>query len=181
MSRLVLIDRDGTINAERHYLSQPEQIELLPKAAEAIRLLRDLNLTVVIVSNQSAVGRGYFDMARLEQIHQRLHTILEESGTRIDAIYFCPHLPEEACECRKPMTGMAWQAANEFNAELSDSYVIGDSACDIELGKNIGATTILVHTGYGERTEKEGKIQPDYKVENLFEAAILIKEILENE
>jgi D-glycero-D-manno-heptose 1,7-bisphosphate phosphatase len=181
MARLVLIDRDGTINVERHYLSSPEQIELFPKTADGIRLLKSLGLPVAVVTNQSAVGRGYFDLAMLDQIHERLNSVLEESGTGVDAVYFCPHLPEDACRCRKPLIEMAVRAAEDFNADLSDSFVIGDNVCDIELGKNINATTILVRTGYGARTEEEKKTKPDYTVENLFEAANLIKGILEND
>jgi D-glycero-D-manno-heptose 1,7-bisphosphate phosphatase len=181
MSRLVLIDRDGTINVERHYLSSPEQIELFPDTAEGIKLLKSLGLPVAVVTNQSAIGRGYFDLAMLEEIHDRLHAVLEASGASVDAVYFCPHLPEDECNCRKPLTDMAQRAAADFNAELSDSFVIGDNVCDIELGKNVNATTILVRTGYGARTEQEKKTAPDYIVENLFEAANLIKGILEND
>ena len=181
MSRLVLIDRDGTINVERHYLSSPEQIELFPNSAKGIKLLRDLGLKVVIITNQSAIGRRIFDVERLAEIHERLSNVLNDAETVVDAIYFCPHLPEDNCNCRKPLTAMARQAETEFGAELSKSFVIGDNVCDIELGKNINATTILVRTGYGKRTEEEKKTQPDYIVENLFEAACLIKEILEND
>jgi D-glycero-D-manno-heptose 1,7-bisphosphate phosphatase len=181
MSRLVLIDRDGTINVERHYLSSPEQIELFPQTTAALKLLKSLGLKVAVVTNQSAIGRGYFDLTRLEEIHEHLHAVLEKSGASVDAVYFCPHLPEDECECRKPLTDMARRAAEDFSARLSDSFVIGDNVCDIELGKNVGATTILVRTGYGARTEREQKTQPDFVVENLFEAANLIKGILEND
>lgn len=180
-SRLVLVDRDGTINVERHYLSSPDEIELFPGAADALKLLCDLGLRVVVVTNQSAVGRGYFDAARLEQIHDRLNAVLEEAGGRVDAIYFCPHAPEDGCDCRKPATAMARRAAHDFNAELSRSFVIGDNVCDIELGKNIGAATVLVRTGHGARTEREKLTKSDYTVENLFEAARLIEGILKDD
>lgn len=181
MNRLVLIDRDGTINVEQNYLSAPDQIELLPQAADGIKILRELNLPVVVVTNQSGIGRGYFDLAKLEEIHNRLHEVLRENETSIDQIYFCPHTPEDSCLCRKPAAEMAQRAAKDFNAELSKSFVIGDNICDIELGKNIGATTILVLTGYGEITAQEKFTVPDYTVENLFEAANVIKEILDQD
>lgn len=181
MSRLVLIDRDGTINVERHYLSSPDQIELFDGSAEAIRLLKDLGLNVAVVTNQSAIGRGYFDEARLAEIHERLHQVLSEAGATVNAVYFCPHTPDDACECRKPLTEMAQKAAREFDADLSKSFVIGDNVCDIELGKNIGATTFLVRTGYGVRTETEKLTAPDYVVDNLLEAANLIKGIIEQD
>jgi D-glycero-D-manno-heptose 1,7-bisphosphate phosphatase len=179
MARLALIDRDGTVNIEKHYLSSPDQIELFPETVAGIKLLQSLGLRVVIVTNQSGVGRGYFDLTRLKEIHNRLRANLNEAGASIDAIYFCPHLPEDECECRKPLGKMARRAAKEFAADLSESFVIGDKICDIELGKNVGAVTILVRTGYGTATEREAQIEADYVVENLFEAANLIKEILE--
>jgi D-glycero-D-manno-heptose 1,7-bisphosphate phosphatase len=178
MSRLVLIDRDGTINVEKNYISSPEQIELFPNSANAIKLLRDLGLRVVVVTNQSGIGRGFFDLETLEKIHNRLQTLLNESDTKVDAIYFCQHLPTDNCDCRKPLTAMARQAADDFGANLSESFVIGDNFGDVELGKNINATTILVRTGYGTKIEQAKIPQPDYIVDNLFAAACLIKKIL---
>lgn len=180
-NRLALIDRDGTINVEKNYLSDPAQIEIFPEAIEGMKVLRDLGLKIVVVTNQSGIGRGFFDTSRLEEIHARLREKLSVAGIEIDAIYFCPHTPDENCACRKPLSGMAEQAASEFDAALEKSFVIGDNIGDIELGKNIDATTFLVRTGYGEKVEKEGKTCPDYTVANLYEAAVLIKEILENE
>jgi D-glycero-D-manno-heptose 1,7-bisphosphate phosphatase len=178
MSSLVLIDRDGTINVERNYLSSPEQVELFPQSADGIKLLRSLGLPVVVVTNQSAIGRGLFDLETLDSIHERLNDLLNEQGAAVDAIYFCPHLPEDNCDCRKPRAAMAEQAAKEFNANLSQSFLIGDNDCDIELGKNINATAILVRTGYGERVLSESKTKPDYVVDNLLEAACLIEKII---
>lgn len=181
MSKLILIDRDGTINVERHYLSAPEQIELFPETAEGIKLLRSLGFQIAVVTNQSAIGRGFFDSERLDEIHRRLREVLAEAGTQVDAIYFCPHLPEDECQCRKPGIEMAIKAAAEFDSELSKSFVIGDNVCDIELGKNINAVTILVKTGYGKRVLEEQKTKSDYVVENLLEAAYLIKGITEKD
>lgn len=179
MERLVLIDRDGTINVERHYLSSPEQIELFPETVAGIKLLRELGFKIAVVTNQSAIGRGIFDLQRLNEIHSRLHEILAEAETKVDAVYFCPHIPEDECKCRKPKTEMATKAAGLFESDLSKSFVIGDNVCDIELGNNVNATTILVKTGYGRRVLEEKNTKPDYVVENLMEAANLIKEITE--
>lgn len=180
MPRLVLIDRDGTLNVERHYLSSPDEIELIPRAAEAVKILRSLGLPVAVVTNQSAIGRGYFSIEQLGKIHDRLREVLRAGGTEVDAIYFCPHLPADGCECRKPAAKMARQAAQDFNAKLLESFVIGDNICDIEMGKNINVVTILVRTGYGAKTEQESRTKPDYIVEDIYEAACLIKEILKN-
>lgn len=181
MPRLVLIDRDGTLNVERNYLSSPDEIELVPQATEAIKLLRSLGLKVAVVTNQSAIGRGFFDAEKLTEIHERFHEILHRNGTAVDAIYFCPHLPEDDCECRKPLTKMARQAAQDFGADLSRSFVIGDNTADIGLGKNIDAVTILVRTGYGAKIEFEIDVKPDYVVEDVYEAACIVKKILERE
>jgi D-glycero-D-manno-heptose 1,7-bisphosphate phosphatase len=178
MTQLVLLDRDGTINVERHYLSSPEQVELLPGAVEGLQLLKSLGLKTVVVTNQSAIARGYFDLDTLDRIHERLRELLTNNGTSIDAIYVCPHRPDEGCNCRKPTPGLAWKAAAEFEGDLSCSFVVGDKACDIEMGKRIGATTILVRTGYGAHATMEAKALADYVVEHLLEAAHVIRSLV---
>ena len=140
--RVVLLDRDGTINLEKHYLSSPEQLELLPHASEGIRLMKQLGLSTVVITNQSAVGRGFFGLDMLNLIHQRLREMLADREASLDAIYVCPHRPEEGCACRKPGPGLARKAAENFGADLSEAFVIGDNVCDIEMGKRIGATTL---------------------------------------
>jgi D-glycero-D-manno-heptose 1,7-bisphosphate phosphatase len=176
-TRLVLLDRDGTINVERNYLSSPEQVELLPDAADGIKLLQSIGFKLVVVTNQSAIGRGYFDLTTLDHIHHRLQELLNEQGASLDAIYFCPHVPDENCVCRKPRPALAERAAEDFNSDLTTSFLVGDNVCDIELGKRIGATTILVRTGYGAELEKQEKVKPDYVVANLLEAARLIRQL----
>ena len=179
MKRLVLVDRDGTINVERQYLAQPDQVEILPGAAEAIRQMREMGLIVVMTTNQSAVGQGMLDLRTLEQIHGRLVRLLAEAGAALDAIYFCPHRPEENCTCRKPAPGMALRAAREFQADLGALFVVGDKPCDIELGRQVGATTLLVRTGYGAAYPAEGCPGADFIVEDLREAALAIRRLLE--
>jgi D-glycero-D-manno-heptose 1,7-bisphosphate phosphatase len=178
MKRLVLLDRDGTINVEKHYLSAPDLLELLPGAAEGIRLMRQLGLAAVVVTNQSAIGRGYFSLHTLARIHQRLQDMLAHQQAELDRIYVCPHRPEQGCHCRKPEPGLAWRAAHELRGDLSASFVVGDKTCDIELGKRIGATTILVRSGYGDQVALSGSIQADYMVANLLEAVPLIKRLV---
>lgn len=178
MTQLVLLDRDGTINVEKHYLSSPGQVELLPGVAEGIQLMQRLGLTVVVVTNQSAIGRGYFGLDTLDRIHQRLHELLANHGASLDAIYVCPHRPDEGCSCRKPAPGLARKAGDEFGADLSRSFVVGDKVRDIELGKRVGATTILVRTGYGARAPLAEGSQADYVVENLLEAAHVIQRLV---
>ena len=175
--RFVLLDRDGTINVERHYLSDPEQVELLPNAARGLAEMAGLGLAVV--TNQSGLGRGYFDAARLAQIHDRLRTLLREAAAvELDGIYCCPHVPEDDCVCRKPRTGLIDQAARELQFLPSQSFVIGDKACDIQLGRAAGATTLLVRTGYGAQAAADGAVRPDYVVDDLCEAAEVIRQLL---
>lgn len=171
--RFVLIDRDGTINVERHYLSDPDQLELLPGAAEGIRRLKAAGYGVCILTNQSGIARGYFDMERLDQIHRRLSEMLAREGAAIDGIYICPHGPQDKCVCRKPLPGMIEQAVHDHGFDPARAYVIGDKDVDVDMGRGVGATTILVRTGHG-MTYAGGRTRADHEVDDLAAAATLI-------
>lgn len=175
-NRLVLVDRDGTINREKHYLSSPDQVELLPNAAEGIRLLNRLGLPVLVVSNQSGIARGFFSQETLNSIHERLSALLAEEGADLDGIYSCPHRPEDECNCRKPRPGLAIQAAADFEGDLSRSFIIGDNRCDLELGAAINATSILVRTGYGAELALSDDVDPQLVVDDLLAAAHLLQQ-----
>lgn len=177
--RFVLLDRDGTVIVERHYLSDPAGVELLPGAARGLRRMQELGLGLVVITNQSAIGRGYFDEARLDQIHARLCELLREEQVSLDGIYYCPHRPEDHCQCRKPESALPNRAARELGFNPSESLVIGDKECDIELGQRLGATTVLVLTGYGRETEAKKQVQPDFVVADLEEAASRIERLLQ--
>jgi D-glycero-D-manno-heptose 1,7-bisphosphate phosphatase len=178
MKRFVLLDRDGTINVERHYLSDPEQIALLPGAAEGLAALKGLGLGLIVVTNQSGVGRGMFDQNRLNEIHDRLRALLRAAGAEIDGIVCCPHRPDEACSCRKPLPGLIEQAAREYEFEPAASFVIGDKPCDVDLGHAVGATTLLVRTGYGSRYATDANVRPNYVVDDLAHASRIIGELI---
>ena len=175
--RFVLLDRDGTIIVERHYLSNPAQVELLPNAAHGLRQMRDLGLGLVVITNQSGIGRGFFDEMRLQQIHARLAELLAVEGIALDALYFCPHLPADDCACRKPRPGLIESAAQALDFDPPHCFVIGDKACDIELGQRVGATTFLVRTGYGAPEAAHLTRPPDYIVDDLGAAAQIIRQI----
>lgn len=147
--RFVLIDRDGTINVEKHYLSDPDQLQLIPGVGAAIRALKAAGLGVAVITNQSGIARGYFDHARLDQIHARLAALLEAEGTGVDGIYLCPHGPDDDCACRKPLPGMVEQAVAEHGFDPARAFMIGDKEVDVELGRAVGAETFLVRTGHG--------------------------------
>ena len=145
----VLLDRDGTIIRDLGYLRQVEQIEILPRVPEAIRLLSGAGLRLAVVTNQSAVGRGWLSDEELENIHREIKRRLAADGAAVDRIYYCPHHPTEAlgsyrvaCDCRKPAAGMARRAAAELEMDLARSYVVGDQPTDMELAARIGARGI---------------------------------------
>lgn len=172
--RFVLLDRDGTVIIEKNYLSHPDQVELTPGAANVLKKLKEMGLGLAIITNQSGLGRKYFDLTTLEKIHLKLTDLLLKEGVVLDDIYFCPHIPEDYCLCRKPKTELVEKASKKHNFNPKDCFVIGDNKGDIELGKNLGATTILVRTGYGKQTEKGG-LNPDYVADNLNEVFSIIK------
>jgi D-glycero-D-manno-heptose 1,7-bisphosphate phosphatase len=176
--RFVILDRDGTVNVEKNYLTDPVDMELLPGAAAGLRRMRELGLGLVLITNQSAVGRGVIDRSGLDRIHGRLCALLADAGVSLDGIYVCPHHPAENCACRKPKTALVALAARELDFDPARSFVIGDKACDIVLGQRVGATTLLVLTGYGAATKAEGGVRPDLVVQDLEEAAEAIAHLL---
>lgn len=178
--RFVLLDRDGTINVDKHYLADPDGVELIEGAADGLRRLSELGLGLAVVTNQSGVGRGLLDADTLDLINDRLAHELEGHGVRLDGFYCCPHRPEDDCDCRKPRTGLAVRAAAELGFDPARSFVIGDRPRDIELGQAVGATTLLVRTGHGARFEREGEVLPDYVVDDLRAAADVISDLLRN-
>ena len=173
----VVLDRDGTVIVERHYLSDPDQVELIPGAGPSLLAMSRLGLGLLIATNQSGIGRGYFDQPTLDQVHNRLRSLLEAEGVQLDAIYFCPHLPKDSCSCRKPETGMMERAAGQIGLDSSASFVVGDNQADIELGRRMGATTLLVRTGYGAKVEATA--QSDYVVDDITGAASIIQQLVE--
>ena len=174
----VFLDRDGTVIVERHYLHDPDGVELLPGAAEGLRHMQSLGLRLVVVTNQSGVGRGYFGRDAVERVHGRLLELLESEGVDLDAIYLCPHTPDEACSCRKPLPGLIQRAAFDLGVDPRRSFVIGDKPCDVDLGLVVNATTFLVTTGYGVRAAAECGDRAQHVVGSLSEAARLMESIL---
>ncbi len=181
--KFVFLDRDGTINADKGYIGDPAQIEILPKAAEAIKRLNDAGCRVFGVSNQSGVARGYYSTKNVEAVNKKVIELVARAGGVIEEIFYCPHHPEGKiekyslkCDCRKPAAGMIRQAEDKYGLKkVSRAAVIGDKTTDIGLGHSIGAKTVLVATGYG--VEERKKIEtgslapPDFYAADLSEAA----------
>jgi len=154
--RNILLDRDGTIIRERHYLSRPEEVELLPEAGRALQRLSRAGFHLFLLSNQSGIGRGYFSEADLERVQARLDRLLSPYGVAFQSRLHCPHAPKEECACRKPRIGMWTALQREFGLRPEQSLAVGDKMTDIRFGKNAGlAATVLVLTGHGEREAGE--------------------------
>ena len=180
--RFVLLDRDGTINEEIGYVLRPEQLRLLPGAADALAELRDLGLGLVVVTNQSPIGRGMLDPDGLESIHDRLGELLAERGVTLDGIEHCPHRPDEGCACRKPGTLMVERAAAAFGFDPAGSWIVGDHAADMQLGRAVGAQTILVRTGHGEEEIADGAGEfADHVVDDVAAAVAVIGDQIREE
>jgi D-glycero-D-manno-heptose 1,7-bisphosphate phosphatase len=172
--KMVLIDRDGTLIVNKHYLDNPEDIEFYPGVINSIKKLNSAGIKVVVITNQSGIGRGLFSLTTLQKIHDEMILQIESGGAKIDSIFFCPHKPEDGCECRKPNIGMMVEASVMFGIDLSHATIIGDSEADIKAGTRAGCTPILVLTGYGEETNKKMAVKQVFPTLN--EA---IKSILE--
>jgi histidinol-phosphate phosphatase family protein len=142
--RAVFLDRDGTIMPDLGYLRDPEQVSLLPGAGAALALLQRQGFYLVLVSNQSGVGRGIINATDLERVHQRLLERLAEYSIRLDGAYYCCHAPWESCDCRKPFPGLLLQAANELELDLPSSFMVGDKPGDMEAAKRLGCISILL-------------------------------------
>jgi D-glycero-D-manno-heptose 1,7-bisphosphate phosphatase len=177
--KYILLDRDGTIIYDKHYLSNPDDLELLPSSAKGLRQMQQMGFGLVMITNQSGVARGYFSEQDVKTVNDELVRMLKNEDVSIDGIFYCPHVAQDNCECRKPKTGLAKMAAKALNFELESSIVIGDKSSDIEMGKAIGATTILVRTGKGKSEELIAK--PDFVANNLSDCAKIIKLLNFNE
>jgi D-glycero-D-manno-heptose 1,7-bisphosphate phosphatase len=171
----VFLDRDGTIADEVGYLNHLSRFRMFPFAAGAVRRLNQAGLPVVVITNQSGVGRGYFPESLVNEVHEQMAQQLAAAGARVDGVYYCPHTSADNCTCRKPKTGMLDRAAREHALDLKRSFVVGDRHGDVELARNVGARSILVRTGYGEGElawhAARWPSQPDLVAQDLAEAA----------
>lgn len=178
---VVFLDRDGTLNKEIGYIREVEKLELIDGAAAAIKRLNDASVAAVLVTNQSGAARGYYSVDHILKLNERLCRLLEAEGARLDAVYYCPHLPDGTvpeytgnCRCRKPETGMVDQALSEHpELDCQRSYVVGDKSTDVELARNCQAKAVLVTTGYGKDVlagKYQWPVQPDYTADDIISA-----------
>jgi D-glycero-D-manno-heptose 1,7-bisphosphate phosphatase len=178
LRRAVFLDRDGTIGEELGYVNHIDRFQIFPFAAESIRKLNEAEIPVIVVTNQSGIARNIFPESLVHEVHKKMVAELAKGGAWIDAIYFCPHKTEDACECRKPNPGLLLRAEREHALDLASSWVVGDRYGDLEMGHAAGARGILVMSGYGrgeyELHRSTWPRQPDALAENLSDAVRLI-------
>ncbi len=171
MNRAVFIDRDGTICRDVPYCSRPEDFELLPGVEEGIKLLNKSGFKVVVITNQSGIARGYFTEEMLARIHEKMSEDLAKGGARVDAIYYCPHLPDDNCECRKPKPTLLFRAASDLAIDIRQSYIIGDREMDIEMGRRAGCRAALLILQDGGKARAR-RIQDETAFESVLEAVM---------
>jgi D-glycero-D-manno-heptose 1,7-bisphosphate phosphatase len=181
----VFLDRDGTINEQAGYVNHISRFVLLPGTAEAIRLLNSHDYLAIIITNQSGVARGYFPMELVDKVHNHLKDLLRKEGATIDGIFVCPHYPGGEvreygidCNCRKPRPGLIQTALENFDIDVSRSYVIGDRNTDMKLAAQCGLKGILVRTGYGmgelEYVLPQSQVKPNHVADDLLDAVLWI-------
>lgn len=178
---VVFLDRDGTLNVEDGYIRQLERLVLIPGAAEAVCRLNKADVAAILVTNQSGAARGYYPESHILDLNNRLVELLKKEGAYLDALYYCPHLPDgtvdeytSACQCRKPEIGLVERAAaDDPSLDRKRAYVVGDKSTDVELAHNIGGKGVLVRTGYGDQVLEgtyQWPVKPDYIAAEITEA-----------
>lgn len=173
--RAIILDRDGTIVLDHGYLDDPARLEFLPGAAAALRQLSARGHPIVIVTNQSGVGRGRLSLASMHAVNERFMQMMREIGATVSGLYACPHAPEDDCACRKPKPGLLLDAAAELGFTPAQSVVIGDKSSDIALGRNVGAITMLLSDD--GRASDGAPAQPDFFIRDLLEAVRIVADL----
>jgi len=169
VGRAVFLDRDGTIALDVPYCSRPEDFKLFPGVAEAIKLLNNAGFKVIVITNQSGIARGYFTEKTLSLIHRKMEAELAMDGAKIDAIYYCPHHPDDGCDCRKPNTALFKKAGEDSSIDFKSSYVVGDMGLDVVAGGKMGCRTVLIDHSEDNSVKDSAKV--DYVALDILDAA----------
>ncbi len=168
--KIVVLDRDGTIVVDKRYLHDPDQLELLPNASNGMRLLCNRGYRLIVATNQSGVGRGFFTIDQMTAVNKRLQDMVEAAGASLEAIYSCPHHPAMECDCRKPKVGLMLRAARELYFDPASVFVVGDKESDIEFGIRSSARTILIATPDSHRNTRA-----EFTARDLLEVATIVE------
>lgn len=175
--KFILLDRDGTIIFDKHYLSDPDEVELLPGAVEGLQHMVRMGFKLAVLTNQSGVGRGYYTHDDVAACNGRMVEMLKPHGVEFEGIFYCPHTPDEECDCRKPAPGLMKQAVEAHGFDPRDAYMVGDKEADMGVGRNTGATTILVRTGKGKAHEERCRDIADHVTDDLRGVADIIQSL----
>tara|TARA_B100002003_G_C14091865_1_gene525146 strand:+ start:819 stop:1355 length:537 start_codon:yes stop_codon:yes gene_type:complete len=175
MNRAIFLDRDGVINKDNEYISKVEDFEFIPKTIDALKKAIKNNYKLIIITNQSGIGRGYYTLEDYKKVESYMLEELKKESINILGVFFCPHNYDGNCDCRKPKTKLFMQAKDKFNIDLDQSFMIGDKTADIKAGHDAGCKTILVKTG---KAGKDGfyKATPDFIAQDLYSAISIILE-----
>lgn len=174
LNKAIFLDRDGVINREVQFVAKPSDFHILQNSLKALQELSKTDYKLIIVTNQSGMGYGFYNEQDYEKVNKKMLKIFRDNKIRIDQIYHCPHRYEEKCNCRKPNTGLLDRAKEDFNLDYKQCWLIGDKTSDIKAGENIGCKTILVKTGAGGKDGRY-KVKPDYVVDDLMGVVKKIK------
>jgi D-glycero-D-manno-heptose 1,7-bisphosphate phosphatase len=155
VNRAVFLDRDGTLNEDPGYFHEAEKLVVFPEVPRALSLLSESGFLLIVVTNQGAIGQGLYPQEDMERVHQALQNYLFPFRVQINDFFFCPHVAEDECECRKPRPGMLYAAREKYDLDLNASFLIGDKISDLEAGKAGGCTTVLVLTGHGQEEQEK--------------------------
>jgi D,D-heptose 1,7-bisphosphate phosphatase len=173
-NKAIFIDRDGTINVDVHYLDNPDKFQMYPGVGEGVKKLKENGFKVIVITNQSGIARGYFTKKQLSNIHEKMRKEFQKFDIELDGIYYCPHHPDDNCNCRKPNTELFEKAVKEHNIDIKKSYVLGDKIQDISAGKKIGAGAILIPEPHlkGKFLSKNNdwESNPDYIADDFLDA-----------
>lgn len=174
MNKWIILDRDGTIIEEKHYLHDPSQVQLIPGVAEGLSNFVQHGFRLVAITNQSGIARGLFSIKEMNAVHSKIEDLLRPFQVKIEGWLFCPHLPQDNCTCRKPKNGLILEASLRYKFNINDiKAVIGDKRCDIELAESLHLTSVLLMSGYGQSEFHQG-IRGTYNCQTIKEAAELI-------
>ena len=172
MEKVVFLDRDGVISKDSpDHIKSWDEFHFLPNAKEGIKLLNDHGFHIVLITNQSVIARGMVTVEGLELIHNNMKMEIEKYGGKIEKIYYCPHHPDEGCDCRKPKPGMLLRAIKENNIDPTKSFMVGDRMMDVEVGKKVGCKTVIIPSELGQREMRESSIKPDYVTKDLLDTS----------